>query len=170
MSIQLRTTIPPPWIPTSLDPRRDGPSPWLDAVRERLRRRLRNPTLRTLTIVDLDLRPHGDAFWSPATERTAIVTLPPGLCGYGTVEHLTSSARAEFIEAIAAICQVDRVVLRQHPALRARLTDGLVVAGFLGASLGLLGALPVSLPLVCGVAACGAVSAHAGYAFAPLEP
>ena len=170
MSIQLRTIIPPLGLPAPFDPRPDGPSPWLEAMRQRLRRRLRNPTLRTLTIVDLDLLPHGDAFWAPATIRTAVVTLPPGLCGCDTVAHLTSSARAEFIAAIAATCQVDRVVLRRHPALRTRLTDGLVVAGFLGASLGLLGALPVSLPLVCGVAACSAVSAHAGYAFAPPEP
>jgi hypothetical protein len=165
MPLQLHTMIPP-----DSSSNQNELAPWLDAVRAQLRRRLRNPTLRTLTIVDLDLRPHGDRYWARDTERIAVVTLAPGLCGYGTVAHLTSAARDELVETIAAICHVDRVVLRAFPALRARLTDGLVVAGFLGGSLGVIGALPLSLPLVCGVAACGAISAHAGYAFAPPEP
>jgi hypothetical protein len=164
MPPQPRTTIPP------FGPDHDEPAPWLDAVREHLRRRLRNPTLRTLTIVDLDLRPHGDSYWARDTERLAVVTFAPGLCGYGTVANLTSAAHAELVETIAAVCHVDRVSLRRLPAMRARLTDGLVIAGFLGGSLGVIGALPLSLPLVCGVAACGVISARAGYAFASDEP
>ena len=124
MPLQLRTMIPP-----DPSPNQNETAPWLDAVRAHLRRRMRNPTLRTLTIVDFDLRPHGDRYWARDTERVAVVTLAPGLCGYGTIAHLTSAARAELVETIAAVCQVDRVDPRAFPALRARLTDGLVVVG-----------------------------------------
>jgi hypothetical protein len=39
-----------------------GPSPWHEATLARLRGRLRNPLLRTLAIVAIELRPEGERY------------------------------------------------------------------------------------------------------------
>ena len=142
---------------------------WLAEVRRRFHQRVRNPALRTLAILDIELLPHTDAFWVPHTTRIAVVTLAPGLCGLATLARLPVAARAEFATALAEICAVERIELATLPPGWAVLSDSLVVLGELGAALGILPLLPVSPLLVCGVAAAGAASARMGYLVAPPE-
>ena len=142
---------------------------WLTEVRRRFHQRVRNPALRTLAILDIELLPHTDAFWAPQTTRIAVVTLAPGLCGRATLARLPATARAEFTAALAELCAVERIEITTPPPGWAILSDGLVVLGELGAAIGVLQLLPVSPLLLCGVAAAGAASARAGYLVAPPE-
>lgn len=142
---------------------------WLAEVRRRFHQRMRNPALRTLAILDIELLPHTDAFWAPHTTRVAVVTLAPGLCGRSTLARLPAAARAEFVATLAELCAVERIELITPPPGWAILSDGLVVLGELGAAIGVLQLLPVSPLLLCGVAAAGAASARAGYLVAPPE-
>ncbi|MGN6756741.1 MAG: hypothetical protein ACTHMJ_10185 [Thermomicrobiales bacterium] len=142
---------------------------WLAEVRRRFHQRMRNPALRTLAILDIELRPHTDAFWAPHTTRVAVVTLVPGLCGRATLARLPAAARAEFVATLAELCAVERIELITPPPGWAILSDSLVVLGELGAAIGVLQLLPVSPLLLCGVAAAGAASARAGYLVAPPE-
>lgn len=170
MTVQLHYTTAPPQLPGPLSPRPQECTPWLDQLQRRLRERLPNPLLHTLAIVAVELRPHGDRYWAPGTERVAVVSLTPGVCGYESALRLGAGPRAEFERALADLCAVDRILLRPASPGRARLADALVVLGQLGGALGIIPFLPTSPFLVGAVAAIGAASAHAGYTFAPTEP
>jgi hypothetical protein len=75
VSVYLRATTTAPGSPRPDGSPPAAASPWLRAVRWRLRERLHNPTLRTLAIADITLLPPGDAYWSPGARRTAVVAL-----------------------------------------------------------------------------------------------
>jgi hypothetical protein len=166
MPVHLHATIPFLARPRAHPSRDDR---WLAEIRRRLYLRVCNPALRSLAILDIELRPHTDAFWAPHTTRIAVVTLASGLCGYATLARLPSAARVEFVTALAEICAVERIELATLPPGWAVLSDSLVVLGELGAAIGILQLLPVSPLLVCGIAAAGVASARAGYLVAPPE-
>ncbi len=170
MAVRIEYTTSPPRPPADFLPRRRDAAPWLEDLQRRLRARFRNPILRQIAIVDVELLPRGNRFWAPGTRRVAIVSLAPGFCGYATATRLNRGARTEFERALADLCGVDAVRLRPEPRGRALLSDGLVVLGQLGGLLGLMPALPASPLFVCGVAAAAAASTAAGYALAaPAE-
>jgi hypothetical protein len=97
----------------------------------------------------------------------AVATLAPGLCGYDTLTRLPGATRAEFAALLAELCGADRVVVRRQDGRRAGVADGLVVAGTLGAALGLLAALPLSAPLAGGCVAGGALAVGLGHRVTP---
>jgi hypothetical protein len=169
MTIRVHHTVGLPALPAPLAPRAGEAGPWLGSVRGALRERLASPLLRTLDIVDIDLQPHGEAYWAPATRRVAVVSLAPGLCGYATVSRLAPNQRRELERALAGVCAVDAVALRPALPGRALCGDLLVVAGEALAALGLLSLLTTSAPGVCASVALGATTAFAGYALAPDE-
>ncbi len=169
MAVRMESTTSSPLLPAPFLPRRRHTASWLEDLQRRLRARCRNPILRQIAIADVELLPRGDRFWASGTERIAVVSLAPGLCGYATALRLNRRARAEFEGALADLCHVDTVRLRSEPVSRALISDSLVVLGQLGGLLGLMPALPASPVFVCGVAVAGAASTVAGYALAPLE-
>jgi hypothetical protein len=97
-----------------------GARPQPAPLQQRLRARLHNPLLRTLTIVAIELLPDGPAYWAPETERVAVLTLAPGLCGYDTACRLSRGARAELARALAELCAARVVLLRPASPRQAR--------------------------------------------------
>ena len=173
MTVEARHTIALPCLPRLPRQRagRAGDTRWLEGARRALAGRLRDPLLRTLEIVELDLWPRGDVYWAAATRRVAVVYLAPGLCGAATARRLNAHQRAELGQAVAGLCMVDEVVLRAAGGGRAALADGLAVGGQLLALLGGIAWLsgpPTGVWLA--IVALGAAAARAGYGLVPRHP
>ena len=175
MAVQVHYTIALPRlrVPFRRPVDREGDGRWLEGVRRALRDRLVSPPLRTLAIVEIDLRPHGETYWAPATRRVAVVSLAPGFCGYDTAQRLNAVQRGELERALVALCGVDTVVLQPVGDRLTAVSDRLAVGGQLLATLGGIGALSALEWIVCLAAVVlGGAATLAGEALAPapLDP